>query len=166
MDLGKEVLRLKKRNKSPTEIAKILKCRVSSVSYHYDPEQKKAQQVSKRKWKAANVLHVKIMSFKYARKSISAKKDDPKLTIANLRKKIVLNPKCYLTGSPIDLNDPKAYSLDHIIPTCKGGENTLKNCGLASTKANQLKNDLTYKELLEACKMIIKNKKNNYLIIN
>lgn len=75
--------------------------------------------------------------------------------IEELLEKIGDNPKCYLTGQPIDLTQPSTYSLDHIIPVCKGGANTLDNCGLTSRQANYCKSSLTYEEFVKLCRSVV-----------
>lgn len=70
-------------------------------------------------------------------------------------KKIGANPCCYLTGTPIDVNDKDAYSLNHIVPRWEGGRNYLENCGLASAQATQAKGKMTYKEFVELCRKVV-----------
>ena len=68
-----------------------------------------------------------------------------------MREKIESNPICYLTGRPIDLSKPRTYSLDHIIPRSKGGDNSVNNLGLTAREANKAKSDLTLDEFLTLC---------------
>lgn len=63
---------------------------------------------------------------------------------------------CYLCHKPIDLAAPRQgegseYSLwaDHLTPTSRGGENTLKNVRPCHRKCNQKKYTLTYEEYLD-----------------
>jgi hypothetical protein len=76
---------------------------------------------------------------------------DPLLTLENVKKKFGDNPVCYLTGTPIDLNNRDAFSLDHIIPLSRGGLSSLENCGLATLQANQFKRDMTPQEFWDFC---------------
>jgi 5-methylcytosine-specific restriction endonuclease McrA len=62
---------------------------------------------------------------------------------------------CYLCNEPIDLTLPRKgegsmESLwpDHVIPTSRGGENTIRNVRPCHRKCNQDKFNLTYEEYL------------------
>lgn len=66
---------------------------------------------------------------------------------------------CYICKEPIDLTLPRqgaesAYSLwpDHVIPTSRGGENTIKNVRPCHRKCNQSKYTMTYDEYIESLK--------------
>lgn len=72
-----------------------------------------------------------------------------------LKEKVEAHPYCYLTGDKIDLMDSQAYSLDHIVPKSKGGDNSLANCGLTTKIANQMKSYQTLEELIENCKKVL-----------
>ena len=85
-----------------------------------------------------------------------------KFNMQELVDKIESNPVCYLTGRSIDLQDPSSYSLDHIIPRSKGGENTLENCRLACHDANQAKYDMDLEDFIELCKDVLIN--NGYFV--
>lgn len=75
----------------------------------------------------------------------------------DLLEKIGNNPSCYLTGIPIDLNKPRSYHLDHIVPRSRGGDDSLNNCNIACREANQAKGDLLVSEFVELCKKVIKH---------
>lgn len=87
------------------------------------------------------------------------KKEKFMFTEKQLLKKIGKNPKCYLTGKPIDLLDSKSYQLDHIIPRSKGGPNTLDNCQIACKEANYAKGNLMLDEFFDLCKSVLKHNK-------
>ena len=78
-----------------------------------------------------------------------------KITFNEVMKKFGDNPKCYLTGLPIDIKDTRSYHFDHIIPTSRGGTNTLDNLGICTKAANMAKSDMTPDELYDLCKLII-----------
>lgn len=65
------------------------------------------------------------------------------------------NPVCYLTGDPIDFQDPKTFSLDHFVPKSKGGDNSLSNMKLCSPKANYMKRDMPLEEFIKECKKVL-----------
>lgn len=67
------------------------------------------------------------------------------------------NPICYLTGKPIDYSDGKSYSLDHIVPTSKGGDNSLSNLQIVTQTANRMKSDIDLDLFIKTCKEIAAN---------
>lgn len=76
-------------------------------------------------------------------------------TVDDVLKKFGDNPKCYLTGEPIDIYKPSSYHFDHIIPISRGGSNTIDNLGICTKRANLAKNDMTPDEFLFFCQKII-----------
>ena len=77
-------------------------------------------------------------------------------TVEEFLKKIGNNPKCYLSGEPINLYDCEVYNLDHIISSSKGGNNFLENAELISTSVNKMKSDLSIEVFLNKCIQILK----------
>lgn len=75
--------------------------------------------------------------------------------IKEVVKKLGANPRCYLTGSQIDLSKPQTYSMDHVTPISKGGTNDLDNMELATQSANMAKNDLTVTQFVSLCKRVL-----------
>lgn len=80
---------------------------------------------------------------------------DPLLTVENVIAKFGDQPKCYLTGTPIDLSQRDTYALDHIIPLARGGDSSLANCGLTTRQANQAKHDMTKEEFVILCQSVL-----------
>ena len=72
-----------------------------------------------------------------------------------------LQTKCYLTGTPINL-ETDSYCLDHILPVSKGGTNELNNMGITIPSANASKSDLQLEEFFSLCKLILEN--NGYTV--
>jgi len=64
------------------------------------------------------------------------------------------NPKCYLTGLPIDYEDSSTYQLDHFVSLALGGGSSLENLRLCHPIANQMKNGHTMEKLLKFCRLI------------
>jgi len=71
--------------------------------------------------------------------------------------KIGPEPKCYLTGRPIDLNDSSSYHLDHIVPTSRGGSSSIDNCQIACAIANKSKTNMTLDEYYALCREVLNN---------
>lgn len=88
--------------------------------------------------------------------------DTSKSYIKDAIQKIGDQPKCYLTGLPIDLNQSNTYSLDHIIPSSRGGSVSLDNLGITTRQANMSKTDMTPEEYLSLCKLVLEN--NGYTV--
>lgn len=88
---------------------------------------------------------------------------DPNFTVDNILKKIGNDPRCEITGIPIDLTKSDTYSFDHIIPRSRGGLNTLENCRLVTTNQNKLKGSFLDNELFKETSMFNRYfiKKNN-----
>jgi 5-methylcytosine-specific restriction endonuclease McrA len=72
------------------------------------------------------------------------------------------DPRCYLTGKQLNLDDPSSFQIDHIQPRSRGGDNSLENCGIASKDANQCKRDLTVEEFYLLCKGVVNNLKDQF----
>ncbi len=162
MTLRDQIINLKNHGQNYNQISKILHCSKGTISYHCNAEVKSKTYVRRKQWKRKNTLASKLHNFKYLnsrkKKIYQIGTNDPDLTLDKLQIKIGDNPRCYLTGIPINLDNPNEYSLDHILPLSNGGKNTLDNCGLTSMVANQLKNDSTLPELYNICELILKNR--------
>ena len=76
-------------------------------------------------------------------------------TNAELKKKILDDPYCYLTGEKFDPYDSTQWSLDHITPKSRGGTNELSNAGQTTKMANQMKSSMTMEELFDMCQKIL-----------
>jgi len=178
--LKPQILKLRAEGKTYNQIAKQLDCSKSVISYHCGNGSEKERVLSALKKRP--VLYSKISRFKGRCTRSDYKKIQSKIktfkrstknsacssTIVNsinknytykdVLNKIGDNPVCYLTGTPIDLNKPETYQLDHIIPTSKGGSNDLDNLQICIKEANIAKGDLMVDELYELCEKILKYK--------
>ena len=166
--MKEKILKLREEGKSYSEIRKILNCSKSTISYYCGEGQKeKAYQRVKNKrddkflekierYKSRNT-NLKFRDFQrrgdgHKLKSVQEKN----FTLQEAKEKIGNNPRCYLTGEFINLNNPQEYNLDHIIPVDKGGKNTLDNLGLLKSDINKMKSNLTVEELIENCIKILR----------
>lgn len=160
MTLRENIKELYHKNYTYDQIAKSLNCSKGTISYHCNPnvKQKALQNIKKQR---KDILHYKLHTYIHTcgetRKKYGKLLKNDNLTIGNLRDKIGDNPTCYLTGTPIDLNNPKCYSLDHIKPISKGGQNSLENCGLTTTIANLSKSNMTYEEFVVFCRKVVEH---------
>lgn len=69
--------------------------------------------------------------------------------------KIKNTTTCSLTGRDLDINDTDSWHLDHIVPVCKGGENSLKNCQVVCKDVNQAKSGLLQEDFIRLCKDVL-----------
>jgi hypothetical protein len=161
---------------------KELNCSKSTISYYLGDNQKEKtkKRSIKIKSKPEFVLQKKLYAFRYrdnlGKRVLSKVRDfqrregskisitKPELTfnIEDFLLKIGNEPKCYLSGEPINLYETKSYCIDHIIPATKGGENTLENAGLISSTLNKMKSDISVEELLEKCIQVLEY--NGYVV--
>ena len=176
--LGIKIHELRERGYSYNKIKEELCCSKSTISYYLGDNQKLMAQkrYQKRRSKPEIVLLEKIYRFRWKdNKKVMGKirdfqrrnplinnrhklinQQEKNFTTEEFLKKVGNNPKCYLSGEPIDLYNCEAYSLDHIIPSSKGGNNFLENAGLISLSVNKMKNDLSVEEFLNKCVQILK----------
>jgi hypothetical protein len=173
-ELGNKIIELKKEGYTYNKIMKELNCSKSTISYYLGKNQK--QKALKRNKKTSSkpefVLQKKLYEFRYRNnvgKRVLGKvrdfqrREGSKLfstqeinfSFDDFLIKIGEEPKCYLSGELIDLYETKSYSIDHIMPATKGGENTIENAGLVSSSINKMKSDITVKEFLEKCIQVL-----------
>jgi hypothetical protein len=178
------ILRLRKRGKSYKEISKILGCALSTISYHCgkgESEKKRVKKLagergydlskkvgafkarcSKEKWRC---FRSKVKSFKKKKggraKHIKAGSYwrvhnlNENYTTHDVVNKIGEDPVCYLTGRKIDLKNTPTYSLDHRVPTAKGGTNDLHNLEICLTEVNRAKADLSLVDFYKLCEDVL-----------
>lgn len=157
------ILKLREQGYSYREIEKTLGCSKSTISFHLGKGQKEKNNTRSKKCKDENPLIMKISNFKTRKRISDAKHDfkkrgvdeDKPFTVDDVLKKIGENPRCYLSGRPIDLEDPTSYSFDHIISVYNGGSNSLDNLEICHPNVNVAKGYLHVHELIEMCKEIL-----------
>lgn len=64
---------------------------------------------------------------------------------------------CYLTGRPIDINDPTTYTFDHKVPTTRNGDNSLENLGICCPEVNDAKGALLPEEFVALCRDVLEH---------
>lgn len=168
--LSDKIFELRSQNKSYNEISKELNCSKGTVSYYLStkgqyrkdgillkPYLKKLNKfrIRKNKHTPKNNQNTKRAIYDKLR-SFNNKESQNMITEEQLLNKIGPNPTCYLTGLPIDLNKPHTYEFDHIIPSSRGGDNSIDNLGLCIKQANRAKGNMTKDEFINLCKLVAK----------
>ncbi len=174
-----QILKLRQEGKTYNEIKSILGCSKGTISYYLGKNQKEKTD-ERRKRRRTNTLIRKTDSFIH-RKNIRnnnesirkfQKRDNKSKGKLNLTmkksftwkdviEKFGENTNCYLSGESINLYENN-YSLDHIIPSSRGGDNSIDNLGITHKIVNIMKSDLTVDELMEWCIKILNH--NGYKI--
>ena len=157
------------------QISKSIPCSKGTVSYYCGKNVKKKILKYQQNRRNGEPIVKKLNAFKvkslYSRGRDFQRRDtnvglknkmEKCFTIDELRKHIGDNPKCYLTGRPVDLSDSKSFSLDHFVPVSKGGKNEIQNLRIACSQANFAKSDMLYEEFILLCKEVIKNHESNF----
>lgn len=191
--MKEKILELRAKGYTYNQIVEELGCSKGTVAYHCGEGQKEKTQERNKAYKNHKLiknlsrflkakqkevyvekgfirnqelrLKDKVRLFQYDRKEkISSKSFD----LASFLEIYQENPRCYLTGKPIDLYNFGSYHFDHIVPRSKGGENTLENLGLTLNYVNLAKRDMTLEEFLQMCIDVLINfeiisEKNNSL---
>lgn len=179
--LKDQIHQLRSSGHSYSKISKILGCSKSSISYYLGVDQKikadnrrksyrntrygilatklgmfktKCDKGTKRKQSQERRIHI-ILNRKRLKFMEIKDHNEESFSLEDLIKKIGDSPVCYLTGKKIDLSDPSSFHFDHIVPTSKGGKNTLDNLGICTAEANFSKRDMSLAEYIELCKSVL-----------
>lgn len=173
-----EILRLRAEGKTYNEIKELTGASKGTISYHCSEVSRDKNRNRLRSWrmenKVRNELMSKISSFRYDRSKVRRPYDKVPTFDQRVKRKIYdfqLGAEapdevwgvqefiekfqdvkaCYLTGQPIDINDPCTFALDHIIPRSAGGTNDLSNVGLTTPHANYAKHDMDLESFVSMC---------------
>lgn len=173
-ELGNKITELKKEGYSYNKIMKELNCSKSTISYYLGNNQKEKtlNRNKKTSLKPEFALQKKLYAFRYrdnlGKRVLGKVRDfqrrngsklfstqEINFSFNDFLDKIGNEPKCYLSGESINLCETKSYSIDHIIPSSKGGENNIDNAGLISSSINKMKSDITVEEFIQKCVQIL-----------
>ncbi len=185
MKFRDDIFRLHAEGKSRNEICQELGCSKSLLAYHltdglkerstkrriahYHQEHPLTLKVQKFKHrqrtgttilttKSRHALYHKVRDFTRDRKTHTMT-EQADFTVEDVIKKFGDDPRCYLTGEPINMLKPRTYALDHIVPVSRGGDNSLSNMGLCTRAVNSAKHNLTPDEFHALCESVVKHKK-------
>lgn len=177
-----EILKLRSEGKTYKEIREITKASLSTISFHCGEGQKEKHRKRATKRKVLlHPFHFKIERFTGRKSTLTQRVVSKQSVLRKIQGKIIEfhrtrktkehnmltfsvqdvinkfgeNPRCYLTGDYINIYEPDTYQFDHVIPTSKGGENTLDNLGICTKEANMSKTDHTLEEFIELCKKVV-----------
>lgn len=146
------------------EIAKILNCSLSTISYYLGKDQdlKSKRRLDKYRTNEQRLSIVRLKSKYYAifqPRGLKSKKvkQFPTFTYEEFLKHLKKFDKCYLTGLKIDYMDTGSWEMDHIIPYIKGGDNSLDNLRPCIRWANRMKHDCLLEDFRNQCKIISDN---------
>lgn len=175
--MKEKILQLRDQGFSYQEIKNKLGCSLGTISYHCgEGQKKKSSERQKKNREKLSPLQIKLNQFLYVKTREPIKYDSKEnkqliyrkilrfhgdeqmsFTVQDIIDKFGTNPKCYLTGVEINLNEKRSYHFDHIIPSSKNGPNTLDNLGICTRNANQAKNDMTPDEFINLCKQVLEH---------
>lgn len=173
MKYKQKILELREKGYSYRKIQKELGCSKGTISFHCGDGQKDKYAFRTRKrrknhpyiQKLENFLHDKYLKKDRPQKNIRLlykklwffSKGAKMITLKEVTDKFGESPKCYLTGDSIDINQPKTYQFDHIIPKSRGGTSTINNLGICTKVANLSKTDMTLDEYILHCKKVLEH---------
>ncbi len=167
--VGDKIKQLRAEGKSYNQIVKEVGCSKSTVCYHCGEGQKAKNAAATKRLRSAHSIVQRVERFKgKKRKNALSKIRDFRrrkgshfgavthtYTWKDVLERLGPAPVCYITGEPIDLQDPKSYTLDHFVSSTKGGDNSLDNLRVCKPYANMMKTNLSFDEFLSKCRQIL-----------
>lgn len=184
--MKEKILKLRSEGKSYNEIKEILGCSKGTIAYHCGNGQKDKTRVRLKKRRENTLLSkVERFKYRKHDKDSLPKKEvkDRKDVVESIRKfqkrengvstdginkdinktftwedvlsKFGEDTICYLSGEKINLYENE-YQIDHILPSSRGGDNSLDNLGITHSIVNKMKGNLTPDEFIDWCVKILK----------
>jgi len=162
--MKEQILKLRAEGKSYKQIQETLGCSKATISYHCGEGQKEKLRKRTNEYRNNNPLLNKVCHFKsdlnkcmQNRVTHFHRGKERNFTYKDILKKYGNETNCYLTGQKVFFNEAESFTLDHIVPRSRGGNNTMDNLGVTIPDANQMKGDLLLNEFLNLCEMILIN---------
>ena len=177
--LNKQIIALRQKRYTYSQIIKVLKCSRSTVSYAL---RKRTRLLTKQKNDNQPVHYKRIQNKLYTFKNPKTRKTPTPIWYLNptprqitksistkahtFQRRMAFNYKdvhkkygdqfpCALTGRPLKFSEPHTYEYDHIMPHSRGGDNSLSNLQILCPEANQAKGMMTDDEFKDLCKEVI-----------
>lgn len=178
-ELCAKITELREQGDTYDQISEKLGCSKGTVAYHLNPKVKEKSKIRQRMNRAKRHPFIKKIELFHNPKVRGVRKpgihqwkkkfqlklesfcrenkmySKPTFSVEDVIDKIGDDPKCYLTGDPIDIYDTKSYHFDHIKPVARGGKSTLDNLGVCTRDANMSKTDMMLEEYVELCKKVV-----------
>ncbi len=153
--LKDDILELRAKGKSYSEIGLRLDCSKGTVSYYCGKGQKEKSANRTRQRRKDIVVSLRVQTF---RRNINS--TNKSVAVANFTWQEVIDKygwetTCYLTGRAIKLQESLTYHFDHIIPRSRGGNSSIENLGIACKEVNIAKNNMLVEEFIQLCKEVL-----------
>lgn len=183
--LEQRILHLKSLGQTYKQIVETIGCSKGTVSYYLGVGQKaKTRHRTQKLRRKAHPFAAKIIKFRERcqsgqRRTLNLSNSDRKIltdkiltfhrdrktkmynpvtfTVEDVINKVGQNPVCYLTGKTIEIDKPRTYQFDHVVPVARGGDNSLENLAIATKEANIAKNNMTNDEFVNLCKAVLEH---------
>jgi len=155
--MKEQILELREKGFSYSQIKKELGCSKSVISYHLGSGQKEKAYARVKKQRKLYPWLQKQQHFIERYKGVNIKDNSKYFSKEKLKEYLDTIDKCYLSGRLVDTNDSSTYEFDHIHPIAKGGESVFENLGITVQEANRAKADLTVDEFIQLCKDVLEN---------
>lgn len=147
-----KILKLRAEGKKYREICEILDIGMEKVEWYCNPNRKEVSRKGNETYRKKNPIYKKVASFHGITKN-----KIKSFRYREFLKKCGENPICYITKKPIDITDIDSYSIDHIVPNSKGGNNSLDNAALIRSDINKMKWDKSLDEFFALCEEVLKS---------